>query len=245
MFFRSSPCFCANSLPARIFPFFALIHLHFVANFPTNVSLNRVEAEKGNKPTMPTQRRLNRMKQVLLNRQRDLTVVCENIHDPHNVSAILRTCDAVGVPEVQLLYIDQPFPQLGKKSSASAKKWVKTVKHRGYPELRRYLKERGFTIYATHVNPQARSIYDIDWKQPSAIIMGNEHSGVTDEALAIADAAIYIPMFGMVESLNVSVATAVILYEAARQRLVAGKYPASTEDDPWFQETLNQWLGAE
>ncbi len=191
---------------------------------------------------MPTERRIARMKQVLLNRQRDLTVVCENIHDPHNVSAIFRTCDAVGVAEVQLLYTNQSFPQLGKKSSASAKKWVDTVKHRQAQELRQYLKARGFTIYATHVDSGARSIFDIDWTQPSAIIMGNEHSGVSPEALDIADVTIKIPMFGMVESLNVSVATAVILYEAARQRILAGKYPALTEQDLWLRDKLNQWI---
>lgn len=191
---------------------------------------------------MPTERRIARMKQVLLNRQRDLTVVCENIHDPHNVSAIFRTCDAVGVAEVQLLYTNQSFPQLGKKSSASAKKWVDTVKHRQAQELRQYLKAQGFTIYATHVDSGARSIFDIDWTQPSAIIMGNEHSGVSPEALDIADVTIKIPMFGMVESLNVSVATAVILYEAARQRLLAGKYPSLTEQDFWLRDKLNQWI---
>ncbi|HFB67420.1 MAG TPA: RNA methyltransferase, partial [Calditrichae bacterium] len=154
------------------------------------------------------------MERVLRNRQLDLRVVCENIHDPHNVSAILRTCDAAGVGMVHLLYTHEEFPQLGKKSSASAKKWIDIQRHRSFEELQQALHRDGMTIYATHLGERAISIYDVDWTQPSAIIMGNEHRGVSDEALAIADANVYIPQFGMIESLNVSVATAIILYEA-------------------------------
>ncbi len=191
---------------------------------------------------MPTERRIRRMKEVLRNRQRDLAVVCEDIHDPHNVSAILRSCDATGVGSVYLLYTEEAFPQLGKKSSASAKKWVDIHRYRRHQSLRDALKERNLTIYATHVSPTAKSIYEIDWTQPSAIIVGNEHRGVSDEALAMADETIHIPMFGMVESLNVSVATAVILYEICRQRLAKGLYPFSTEEDPWLQEVLQKWI---
>ncbi len=191
---------------------------------------------------MPTERRIKRMKEVLRNRQRDLAVVCENIHDPHNVSAILRSCDATGVGSVYLLYSEEAFPQLGKKSSASARKWVDVHRYRRHDTLRSVLKEGGLTIYATHVSPTAKSIYEIDWTRPSAIIMGNEHRGVSEEALAIADETIHIPMFGMVESLNVSVATAVILYEICRQRMASGLYPFSGETDPWLQEILQQWI---
>ena len=79
---------------------------------------------------MPTDSRIKKMKEVLRNRQLDLTVVCENIHDPHNVSAILRSCDAVGITNIHLLYTIESFPTLGKKSSASAKKWIEIIRHR-------------------------------------------------------------------------------------------------------------------
>ncbi|MEJ2636594.1 MAG: RNA methyltransferase [Calditrichia bacterium] len=179
---------------------------------------------------------------ILLQRQRDLTVVCENIHDPHNVSAILRSCDAVGIPEVQLLYFKETFPELGKKSSASANKWVHTVAHESTDELHNYLQKKGMKIYATHHSKAAKSIHEVDWVHPAAIVMGNEHRGVSDPMLEIADESIYIPMFGMVESLNVSVATAVILYEACRQRLEKGMYPYSAEEDSWTEEMLASWL---
>ncbi len=191
---------------------------------------------------MVTTRRLEKMKRVLAHRQPDLTVVCENIHDPHNVSAILRTCDAVGVPTVYLWYTTQVFPELGKKSSASAKKWIESRRVHSGDSLRRTLKAAGFTIYATHLGTASVSIYDIDWTKPSAIIVGNEHEGVSEPALAIADQNIHIPMFGMVESLNVSVATAVMLYEACRQRLAKGLYPHPARDTAWEQTVLATWL---
>lgn len=191
---------------------------------------------------MPTARRLQKMERVLRNRQLDLRVVCENIHDPHNVSAILRTCDAAGVGMVHLLYTHEEFPQLGKKSSASAKKWIDIQRHRSFEELQQALHRDGMTIYATHLGERAISIYDVDWTQPSAIIMGNEHRGVSDEALAIADANVYIPQFGMIESLNVSVATAIILYEAVRQRLQANRYPNPNLDSEWIAAKLQEWI---
>ncbi len=182
------------------------------------------------------------MAEVLSNRQRDLTVVCENIHDPHNVSAIFRSCDAVGISDLHLMYTTEPFPKLGKKSSASAKKWIEVQRHRDYRDLKEDLHSRGLTIYATHVSSGAKSIYETDWTKPSAILMGNEHRGVSDEALAIADVEITIPMLGMVESLNVSVATAVILFEALRQRRAGGNYPARPETDEWLREKLEKWV---
>ncbi|GAB4375532.1 MAG: RNA methyltransferase [Calditrichia bacterium] len=180
--------------------------------------------------------------QVLQNRQHDLTVACENIHDPHNVSAILRSCDAVGVAEVYLLYNQDPFPQLGKKSSASALKWIDIHRYRDYTKLREDLHGKGYRIYATYIGAESESIYEIDWTEPAAIVMGNEHRGVSEEMREIADRFIRIPMFGMVQSLNVSVATAVILYEALRQRLQKGLYPAKNISESALKSELNKWL---
>ncbi len=190
---------------------------------------------------MPTKGRLEKLKKVLQNRQRDLTIVCENIHDPHNVSAVLRSCDAVGVYQVFLLYTNEQFPKLGRKSSASANKWIDLKRYKNYDKVREALKRKGMNIYATYIDASAKSIYDIDWTLPSAIMVGNEHRGVSRECLNIADDLIYIPMLGMVESLNVSVATAVILYEACRQRILQNNYPANN-DQTWLEEKLQQWI---
>lgn len=190
---------------------------------------------------MPTRQRLEKMQKVLQIRQHDLTVVCENIHDPHNVSAILRTCDAVGISTIHLLYTRENFPVLGKKSSASAKKWLEFQEHRNHSDLRQFLKSQNMTIYATYITPSAKTIYQVDWTRPSAIILGNEHRGVSKKSLQIADFTVKIPMLGMIESLNVSVAAAVILYEIFRQRLQAGMLGRSV-DENWVKQKLETWI---
>ena len=189
-----------------------------------------------------TPQRTAKIARVLKDKQPDLTVVCENIHDSHNVSAILRTCDAVGIPEVQLYYQGQEFPTLHPKTSSSASKWMPTRWHHSADELQTYLKTQKMTIYGTHLSHDAISIYEVDWTQPSAIILGNERDGISDSMRTICDANIHIPMFGMIESLNVSVATAVILYEAARQRISGGRYPFPDWDEEMLQEKLKLWL---
>jgi tRNA (guanosine-2'-O-)-methyltransferase len=168
-----------------------------------------------------TERRREKILSVLKNRQTDLTVVMENIHDPHNVSAILRSADAVGIMEVQLVYTSEKFPKLGKKSSASAVKWMKRKNFSSVSECYEELRRTGYSIYATRLGKRSRSLYDLDLTGKVALVFGNEHRGVTDEAAGLADENFQVPMVGMIQSLNVSVACAVSLYEAFRQRLTA------------------------
>jgi tRNA (guanosine-2'-O-)-methyltransferase len=190
---------------------------------------------------MRTERRLNRLETVLRRRQLDLTVVMENIHDPHNVSAILRSCDAAGVMGVQLIYTSTEFPDLGKKSSASAKKWVDQRRFRNVKECYDTLHEEGYAIYATHLEEAAKVLYEIDMTKKTAFVVGNEHEGVSLEAAELADGIIQIPMFGMIQSLNVSVATAVILFEAVRQRIAAGQYANSKLSEVDLAKLLKEW----
>jgi len=190
---------------------------------------------------MPSERRLARLEFVLRHRQPDLTVVMENIHDPHNVSAMLRSCDAAGVMEVQLLYSVERFPKVGKKSSASATKWVERRKFRSVSECFAMLRKEGFRIYSTRLGEQSNSIYEVDLTKKVAIVFGNEHRGVSDEAAAQADGMIQIPMFGMIQSLNVSVACAIVLYEALRQRLERGHYAKSKFSEKKLRELLAAW----
>jgi tRNA (guanosine-2'-O-)-methyltransferase len=178
-------------------------------------------------------RRLEKIRAVLARRQPGLTIVMENIHDPHNVSAVFRTCDAVGVHRVELLYTREPFPKIGKKSSSSANKWLERRKHRSVNGCYSVLRDEGFRIFATRLTERTRSLYDLDLTGKVAFVFGNEHRGVSDEAAEMADENFQIPMTGMIESLNVSVAAAVCLYEALRQRLRAGQYdrPALSADE--------------
>ncbi len=191
---------------------------------------------------MVSEKRLDTIKRVVNHRQLDLTLVIENIHDSHNVGAIFRSADAVGIDEVQLLYTKENFPALHPKVTASGGKWVKQNKYTDSAKLARDLKARGFNLYTTHLTSEAVSIHDIDWTLPSAIILGNENRGVSSEMSDLSDKNIQIPMFGMVESLNVSVATAVILFEACRQRIAAGKYPNPDLDPEWLEQMTRDWI---
>jgi tRNA (guanosine-2'-O-)-methyltransferase len=187
-------------------------------------------------------RRIGRITATVTRRLPDLTVVLENIHDPHNVSAVMRTCDAVGVLQAELLYTIEKFPRIGKKSSSSANKWVLHRRHTSVTDCYARLREEGFVIYATRFDPAARMLYDLDLTRKTAFVLGNEHRGVSDEAAAQADALVVIPMRGMIESLNVSVAAGVCLYEALRQRMVNGLLdsPALTPD--MVSTMLEEWL---
>ncbi len=191
---------------------------------------------------MRTQRRIERIKYVLSHRQDDLTVVVENIHDPHNVSAIIRTCDAVGVFMINLVYTIEQFPDIGKKSSAGAMKWIYRRNFKSIDECYNKLRDEGFKIYATKLVENATSLYELDFTQKVAFVFGNEHRGVSDEASEKADGIFMIPMFGMVQSLNVSVACAVTLYEALRQRLLAGHYDKQKLNQEIFEKVFLEWL---
>lgn len=190
----------------------------------------------------PTERRRARLAEVLARRQPDLTLVLANIHDPHNVSAIYRSCDAFGVERVHLYYTDTPFPVLGRKTSASARKWVESVRHRDADALFADLHARGMQVLATACSPEARPLRAWDLARPTAVIMGNEHSGVAEELARRADGEIYIPMHGMIQSFNVSVAAAIILSEAARQREEAGMYASPRYGEEELAARLAAWL---
>ncbi len=185
--------------------------------------------------------RLTKITNVVKARQHTLYVVLENIHDPHNVSAIYRTSDAVGVSRVGLLYTQEDFPRISKVSSASAMKWVYTDRFKTVDSCYSSLREQGFKIYATMLDESAKSIYDLDLTEKIAIVMGNEHRGVSDEAAEQADEKVFIPMRGMIQSLNVSVATAVTLFEAQRQRELKGMYSDNGQSEQQINNLIDEW----
>lgn len=188
-----------------------------------------------------TYQRFNKIKNVISQRQSTLTVVLENIHDPHNVSAIYRTCDSVGVKGVSLLYNLEEFPKISKVSSSSANKWVETKRYSVTNDCYNALRKNGFKIYASLLSDKAIDLYSIDLTEKVAFILGNEHRGVSEEAVELADEVYNIPMRGMIQSLNVSVAAAVTLYEAQRQRALKGMYD-NPELDSFDQEKLiDEW----
>lgn len=191
---------------------------------------------------MKLERRKNKIYKVLEQRQPDLTVVMENIHDPHNVSAMLRSSDAVGIHEVNLIYTSAKYPKIGSKSSSSANKWIGRRKFPSVAECYAQLRSEGFQILATRLDENARQLYEFDLTKPTAFVFGNEHAGVTDEAANSADATVYIPMMGMIQSLNVSVACAVTIYEALRQRMKKGYYNDPRFDQKMLEKLKEEWL---
>lgn len=188
-----------------------------------------------------TEKRLQKITSVIKTRQHSFAVVMENIHDPHNVSAIFRTCDAAGIPNVSLIYNHEAFPRIGKKSSASAYKWVEKEKFRTVEDCYSSLRNKGFKIYASAITTNSKGLYDLDLTKKIAVVVGNEHRGVSDLAAQTADEIFYIPQFGMVQSLNVSVATAVIVYEALRQRLKSGMYDNSELNEEVINKLIDEW----
>ncbi|HEX5500553.1 MAG TPA: RNA methyltransferase [Thermomicrobiales bacterium] len=191
-----------------------------------------------------TERRAERVSAVLARRQADLTVVLENVHDPHNVSAVLRSCDAVGVLRAHAVYTVEapPLGAFARTTSASAAKWIEVVRHDSIGACYDWLRAAGFAIYATALEATSDDLYEVDLTQPVALVFGNEMRGVSDEARERADRSIAIPMMGMVQSLNISVACAVTLYEALRQRRAAGAYDRPTLAPGAIAALRDDWL---
>jgi tRNA (guanosine-2'-O-)-methyltransferase len=172
-----------------------------------------------------TEERSNRLLEVLSKRQTNLTVVIENVEDPHNISAVMRTCDAVGIQDIYILTTKIPkHERFGFKSSSSANKWLTIHQYDNATLLIADLRKKYNKIYTTHLSADAVSLYDIDFTDSVALVFGNEKKGVSDEIRAMADGNFIIPQIGMIKSLNISVACAVSIYEAYRQKNEAGHY---------------------
>jgi len=190
---------------------------------------------------MPTEHRVRRILDVLARRQPDLTVLAEDVYKPHNLSAILRSCDAVGIGTVHAVRPTGGLPTYAA-TSASADKWVDVVVHRDVRAAVSTLATGGVQVLAAHFSDDAVDYRDVDYVRPTAIVLGNERSGVTSLAASLADVRVVIPMLGMVPSLNVSVAAAVMLFEAQRQRRAAGAYARPRLDAKERSDAAVRWL---
>jgi tRNA (guanosine-2'-O-)-methyltransferase len=191
-------------------------------------------------PLLP--RRFERLKSVLNHRMADLTVVLEHVEKPHNLSAILRSCDAVGALEAHIVSL-QGRPRTFNSTAQGSQKWVPLHDHPNIETAIGSLKNRGFRIYGTHLGVEAKDYRDCDFTGPTAFVLGAEKWGLTDQARDLMDEALFIPMRGMVQSLNVSVATATLLFEALRQRQVAGTAPTRGEglSADHYRQLLFEW----
>ena len=180
--------------------------------------------------------RYQRIRKLLTTRQPSLTVCLEQVHKPHNVSAVLRSCDAVGINRIHGVW-DQKT-KIRKGTAMGSEHWVKTDMHTSIGDAVSVLKQQNMQVLVTHLSDDSVDFREIDYTQPTAIILGQEKHGATEEAISLADKNIVIPMVGMVQSLNVSVAAAVVLYEAQRQREVAGMYAIQQLSEEECQRVL-------
>ncbi|MBB6098785.1 tRNA (guanosine-2'-O-)-methyltransferase [Deinobacterium chartae] len=185
--------------------------------------------------------RLAKIRRVLSHRQPTLSVLLEEVHKPHNLSAILRSCDAVGVFEAHAVVPKGGMPTYNA-TSGSAEKWVPLRLHREALPAIREMQARGFQVLATHLSERAVDYRELDYTRPTCVLLGAEKWGVSQAAAEAADANVIIPMMGMVQSLNVSVAAATILFEAQRQRLRAGMYDAPQLDPETLELLSFEWL---
>jgi tRNA (guanosine-2'-O-)-methyltransferase len=150
----------------------------------------------------------------------------ERVNKPHNFSAILRNCDAVGVLRAHVVPPEKEI-DLHHHTSGGTTRWVQVQVHGTVEAAGETLKASGFKILAAHPSEGAVDFREVDLTRPVAFMVGAELDGLSESGLSVADEAVQIPMVGMVHSLNVSVATALLLYEALRQRQAAGLYGRS------------------
>ena len=189
-----------------------------------------------------TPERERRLRDVLDKRQCDLTVVLENVSDPHNISAVMRTCDAVGVQDIHVLNTKiSKHKKWGARRSSSAVKWLTVHQYTDANACFAELRKKFPLILTTYLSSSAASVYDIDFTRPVALVFGNEHDGVSEEIRVLADGNFAIPQVGMTRSLNISVACAISLYEAFRQKKGAGHYDKINIPDSVYQNLWKVW----
>ena len=186
--------------------------------------------------------RKERLASVAARRQPNFTVVLENVHDPHNIGAVLRSCDSVGIREIFVLYtepnLDMEKIEIGKNASSGARKWIDIHLYHDVAACFEHVQKHYEHIWATHLGEKAVDLYEIDFTQSVALLFGNERDGVSEASLKYATGNFLIPQMGMVQSLNISVACAVTLYEALRQRRAADMYGANNPMDEAERTTL-------
>jgi len=185
------------------------------------------------------EKRVKRIKEVLLRKQKDLRIFLDRVKNYHNASAIVRTADAVGVLYVYYTY--EGYLPINEGISLGAEKWVEIIKVEDARSFLSNLREKGFSIYVTFLGENTVDYRDVDYTQKTLLVFGNEKEGVSEEILEYATAFIKIPMLGMVRSLNVSVSAGIVLYEAMRQREKAGLYSKPSLSQEEIGSYLKKW----
>lgn len=189
-----------------------------------------------------TPERKEKLLSVLHKRQNNITVVLENIFDPHNEAAVMRTCDSVGIQDIYTINNRiSPRKKWGFRSGSSAKKWLTLHEFSDAAACFKELRNKYEKILTTHLAADSVSVYDIDFTHSIALVFGNEKFGISDETRALADGNFVIPQCGIIQSLNISVACAVAIYEAYRQKKEAGHYNQPSLSAQKKNQLLQEW----
>lgn len=187
-----------------------------------------------------TPERSARLRAVLARRQPDLTLVTDFVNKQRNLSAIVRNCDAAGIMTLHAVLGEEDY-RAYRGTAMGSHRWVEVVRHAAATEAIGHLRERGFRVLAAHPGEGARDYRAVDYCRPTAILLGAERRGVSAAAREAVDGFITVPMMGMVESFNVSVASGIILAEAQRQRSEAGLYERCRIDRATYRRLLFEW----
>lgn len=189
-----------------------------------------------------SERRAKKLKEVAARRQPNITVILENVFDTHNIGAVLRSCDSIGIMEVFILYTAGYVERvkLGKRTAAGTRKWVAAHLYNDLEKCMAHVRSKYKNVWATHLSSEAKSLYQLDLTDSVALVFGNEKDGISQALLDKCDGNFIIPQVGMAESLNISVACAVTLYESFRQRKVKGYYDNNKPLNEAEQEDLFQ-----
>lgn len=187
-----------------------------------------------------TPERIARLREVLEQRQPDLTVVTDFVHKQRNLSAIVRVCDAVGIMRVHAVLGNEDYSAF-RGTAMGSHHWVEVCRHHTLDSALDPLSASGYQVVAAHPGHCSRDYREVDYTRPTAILLGAERRGVSEAALSRADVTVSIPMVGMVNSLNVSVAAGIVLAESQRQRQQAGLYAARRVDDATYHRLFFEW----
>lgn len=187
-----------------------------------------------------TPERLAKLQTILKKRQPDLTVITDYVHKGRNLSAIVRTADAVGVSRMHCVIGDKDYRSF-RGTALGSHRWVEVQRYRELTEPVSQLKQQGFQVVAAHLSADAVDFHNVDYTKPTALLMGAEKAGLSDLGSELADIHVTVPMVGMVESFNVSVAAGIILTEARHQRQQAGMYDQQRLSQDTYDRLFFEW----
>ena len=183
---------------------------------------------------------------MVARKQLDICVVLENVNDDHNIGAVLRSCDSIGIQELYVLNTladnKKKFVKVGKRTSAGTRKWLDVHYFTDAEACFKVIKSKYKTVAGTILGEHSENLFEMDLTQSYAFVFGNEKVGISEISRKYIDTNFIIPQMGMAQSLNISVACAISLYECYRQRNEAGLYDQPVDTSSQKLELLERYM---